>query len=219
MKAVALVLVFALVCTFAFAACKGGKPAGGKGASKNVAPGAAAENEAPGGGTSEAAVEVPPADGGQAAAPSDGKALLGLKTKDIDGGSFDAAANKGEALTIFNVWATWCSPCVDELPALAKIAKEYEAKGVRVVGIQLDAIDGKGAVDNKAIKEAKKLLAKAKAKFPSIVPSKEIESILNKASAIPMTFLVGPDGELVDTVIGGMDYNSWRAAVDKALKR
>jgi uncharacterized repeat protein (TIGR02543 family) len=154
-----------------------------------------------------------------AAPSSEGELLLNLKAKDIDGNYFDVSANKGKALTVFNVWATWCGPCVNELPAIAKMAKDYESKGVRVVGILLDAVDDDGDVDNRAVADAKKLLSEAKAEYPSIMPQAEMTDLLSKVNAIPTTFIVGPNGELVDTVIGSMDYVGWSRIFDEALNK
>jgi thiol-disulfide isomerase/thioredoxin len=147
------------------------------------------------------------------------ESLINAKTKDLDGKKFDMSTQKGKKLTVVNVWATWCSPCVEELPAIAKISKEYESKGVRVIGILLDAVQGNGAIDNNAIKEAKTLIANAKATYPSIIPEKTlINSVLKKTDAIPATFIIKSNGEVVDTILGGLDYDGWKKAIEKALK-
>jgi thiol-disulfide isomerase/thioredoxin len=117
------------------------------------------------------------------------------------------------------VWATWCGPCIDELPGLANIAKEYESKGVNVLGIMLDGIDEKGKPDQSAIDAAKKILSEAKVKFPSFIPQAEMADTMNKIDAIPVTYIVGPDGKLVDTIIGGLNYDEWKEVIDKALSK
>ena len=47
----------------------------------------------------------------------------------------------GHAITMINMWATWCDPCKEELPALAEMAESYEKKGCRIIGLCLDAED------------------------------------------------------------------------------
>ena len=42
---------------------------------------------------------------------------------------------------MINMWATWCDPCKEELPALAKMAEEYKQKGGQIIGLCLDAED------------------------------------------------------------------------------
>jgi thiol-disulfide isomerase/thioredoxin len=217
-----MVVVLALALILGFSACKAGKTAG-KGAAADPTPAGgtspAGVTEAPGGNTSGGAANKGTATGGSAASP-EGEALLNVRTKDLDGNDFDVSANKGAALTVFNVWATWCSPCVDELPAIAKVAKDFEGRDVRVIGVLLDAVGGDGAVDEAVVKDAKTILADAGVSYPSIIPDKTLlDGVLADVEAIPATFIIGPNGELVDALVGGMDYDAWSDAIDEALKR
>jgi thiol-disulfide isomerase/thioredoxin len=227
MIAAARAIALALICAFSFAACKADKPATNDAAKDNVASETPAENN---NSTAEPDATNPTIDenapDNTAASPDipvktpeDVEWLMNLKAKDIDGKDFDIPANKGKALTIYNVWATWCSPCVEELPELAKIAKDYESKGVRVVGVLIDASDENEKMIPSEIKAAKKIFADAKAEYTSIVPVGETQSILRKTDAVPATFIVGPDGKLIDTVVGSMDYDGWSKAIDKALNK
>jgi thiol-disulfide isomerase/thioredoxin len=50
-----------------------------------------------------------------------------------------AAIEKAEGPTIFNFWATFCKPCIEEIPYFQELAKKYEAAGVRLVLVNLDA--------------------------------------------------------------------------------
>lgn len=72
--------------------------------------------------------EVAPA--GKKAAPDFSLALL-------DGGHFSLSAQKGRPV-LLNFFASWCMPCREEVPALVKIQKEYEAKGISFVAIAVD---------------------------------------------------------------------------------
>ena len=54
------------------------------------------------------------------------------------GGELVAAALRGKPL-LLNFWATWCAPCVKELPELAQFGREFKAKGWQVVGLAVDA--------------------------------------------------------------------------------
>jgi thiol-disulfide isomerase/thioredoxin len=159
------------------------------------------------------------ASGQEKYASEEGAELLTMKSLDLDGAEFDVSKEKGDKLTVFNVWATWCPPCVEELPAIAKISTEYGSKGVVVIGIMLDALgeDGK-TVDEKAIASAHELLDEAGALYPSIIPTSSlIKGVLADVDAIPTSFIIGADGSLKDTIVGSMDYAAWKKAVDKAL--
>jgi thiol-disulfide isomerase/thioredoxin len=211
-------MVLALVCIFSFAACKA-KPAG-----KDVVPNNGTSKEASvddsksSNGTTGTDTANPSTDENKARAPSGIEMLMNVKAKDLDGKNFDASTDKGAALTVFNVWATWCPPCVEELPELAKIAKNYESKGVRVVGILLDGLDEKGNIDNSEIEAAKTFASKSKMEYPSIIPTSEMGKILDKMDAVPVTFIFKADGKFVDAIVGGMDYDGWSKVIEKALK-
>jgi thiol-disulfide isomerase/thioredoxin len=149
-----------------------------------------------------------------------GKPFLDVNTKDIEGDRFDMSANKGRTLTVFNVWATWCEPCIHELPYLEKLTQEYEDEGVRVIGIMLDAVGTDGKIDNNAIIAAKKILLEAKVTYPSIVPEKTLlGGVLKTDEGIPVTYIVGPDGKIVDEILGSREYDAWSEIIDSALKK
>ena len=56
-----------------------------------------------------------------------------------DGGPLVSAPNFGGRLLVLNFWATWCPPCVQETPSLSRLAQDYAARGVVVLGISVDA--------------------------------------------------------------------------------
>jgi thiol-disulfide isomerase/thioredoxin len=64
-----------------------------------------------------------------------------------DGKSMKLADLKGQVVVV-NFWATWCGPCKEEMPSLAKLAKDYADRGVKVVPISVDRLqDGQAAKD------------------------------------------------------------------------
>ena len=70
--------------------------------------------------------------------------LSNLQTVDIDGKEFSGKDFSDYDLTMVNVFATWCSPCVQEIPDLAEIQKEMKDKGVNIVGVVTDTVDQTG---------------------------------------------------------------------------
>lgn len=69
--------------------------------------------------------------------PSPYAAAPGLTGKTIDGQPYDLAAARGEVV-LLNVWATWCAPCREELPALRRLHERYAGQGFGVVGVSVD---------------------------------------------------------------------------------
>jgi len=66
-----------------------------------------------------------------------GKTPFPIEETDIKGEKFSLSALKGKVV-IIDFWAPWCAPCIKEMPALAKLYKEYKDKGLAIVGISLD---------------------------------------------------------------------------------
>ena len=65
-----------------------------------------------------------------------------------------------------NIFTTWCSPCVNEIPDLEKLYQEMKDKGVGVVGVTLDTVGSGGKQDEEAVKKAQVLQKKTKASYP-----------------------------------------------------
>ena len=90
-----------------------------------------------------------------------------------------------------NIFTTWCSPCVNEIPDLEKLYQEMKDKGVGVVGVTLDTVGSGGKQDEEAVKKAQVLQKKTKASYPFLIPdSGMMNGRLNGISAFPETFFV-----------------------------
>ncbi|KLD78869.1 TlpA family protein disulfide reductase [Xanthomonas hyacinthi] len=72
-----------------------------------------------------------------AAAARPGDPALALRLPTLDGGSLSLAQFRGRPLLV-NVWASWCEPCVREMPELDRLARAQPADGLQVLGIALD---------------------------------------------------------------------------------
>ncbi len=84
------------------------------------------------------------------------KDLRKLSTKDINGKDFTSKDFEKYDLTMVNVFATWCTACVKEIPDLVEVQNEMKSKGVNIVGVVTDAVDDNGK--NKEAIEKSKLI-------------------------------------------------------------
>ncbi|MBQ2072276.1 MAG: redoxin domain-containing protein, partial [Oscillospiraceae bacterium] len=136
---------------------------------------------------------------------------VAFETTDLDGNPISSkdlfAAGK---VTMINLWATWCHACREELPELAEIAKEYEGKGCRIVGICLDA-DEEGIPE-----EAKEILKEAGVEYLNLVPPEGVENLL-PTICYPTSFFFDSEGRLIAEPIRGAYIEEYRPALDKAL--
>lgn len=112
---------------------------------------------------------------------------------------------RGRPLLI-NFWATWCPPCVEELPLLNAFYLENQAKGWQIVGI---------AVDKLAPVQA--FLARQPLAFPVAMAGMEglalSKALGNLAGGLPFTVLLGADGRVLNRKIGKLserDLTVWR---------
>ncbi|MDL2327813.1 TlpA family protein disulfide reductase [Ruminococcaceae bacterium OttesenSCG-928-A11] len=85
-------------------------------------------------------------------------------TEDINGSSYTHESLSEHELTLINVFTTWCSPCVQEIPELEELSKNMQDKGVGIIGVVMDATTTEG------LEKAKALAQRTGATYPFIIP-------------------------------------------------
>lgn len=127
---------------------------------------------------------------------------LPLTGEFVDGKSFDPASLKGKVVLI-DFWATWCGPCVAEMPRLRKLYDKYKDRGFEIVGVPVD--DDRRAVEE-FLGENKlpwlQLVAAASKTDPATLPPHPLVADYG-ISAIPIMFLVGRDGNVLISTLRG----------------
>jgi thiol-disulfide isomerase/thioredoxin len=117
---------------------------------------------------------------------------------------------RGKPLLV-TFWATWCEPCRDEYPMLNQLAKEYAAKGLSVVGVNLDD-DGDKIL-------MRRFMARYKPIFPNFRKKKGGESEFVQAvmpgwnGAIPASFFYARDGRQIGHLVGENNRDTYEAAI------
>ena len=143
-----------------------------------------------------------------------------FETKGIDGKDYTEKVFSDYDLTLVNIFTTWCSPCVNEIPELEKLYEEMKEKGVGVVGVVLDTVGDDGKQDDATVKKAGVLQEKTKASYPFLIPdSTMMNGRLNGISAFPETFFVDKEGNIVgETYTGSHSLEEWKEIVEKELQ-
>jgi len=146
--------------------------------------------------------------------------LSNLQTVDIDGKEFSGKNFSDYDLTMVNVFATWCSPCVQEIPDLAEIQKEMKDKGVNIVGVVTDTVDQTGE-NQEALEKAKLIRERSKAEYPFLIPDKSnFNGRLSGIQAFPETFFVDKKGQIVgETYSGSHNKKAWLEIIEKELAK
>ncbi|MGN6789485.1 MAG: TlpA family protein disulfide reductase [Rhodanobacteraceae bacterium] len=130
-----------------------------------------------------------------------------LNIQTLDGKPFDLAAMRGRWV-IVNFWATWCSPCIAEMPAISKYVRTH--RNVTAIGL---AYDRSPRAD---------VLAFAK-KHPVAYPLAQLDMDdlprgIEMPASLPTTYLVAPDGHVAKRFIGPIDAKLLDAAIAAARR-
>jgi thiol-disulfide isomerase/thioredoxin len=135
------------------------------------------------------------------------QAVWTLSFQTPQGAALPLSAMRGRPL-LMNFWATWCPPCVEEMPLLDRFFRQHSAKGWQVVGL---AIDQPSAV--------RTFLARTPVTFPIGLAGLEgtelTKNLGNLAGGLPFTVVFGPDGAVRQRRMGRVseaDLAAWAQA-------
>lgn len=148
-----------------------------------------------------------------------GASLGDFTTQDVSGNTVTPDIFKDYDLTLVNVFATWCSPCIAEIPDLEKLHQQMADKSVGVVGVVLDAADQDGEVVQTALEQAQLLVEKLGVTYPVILPdATHLNGRVANIQAVPETFFVDKDGNIVgETYSGSRSLEDWTEIVENEL--
>jgi thiol-disulfide isomerase/thioredoxin len=146
-----------------------------------------------------------------------GLAHAGERITLIDAAAFDAELGSREGrVVLVNFWATWCRPCLEEIPALMQLERELGEQGFDLVAVSLDDPSG-----------AETLLEPFLDKwFPDFSTYLSVESDMDSMVSVvdpywnevlPTSYVIGRDGATVERIQGGSTAEEFAAAVRPAL--
>ena len=145
-----------------------------------------------------------------------GDSQIVFTCQDMNGNSVSETVFSESKLTMVNVWATYCNPCLREMPGLGELAGEYETGEFQIIGIISDVMEGADAatVDNAAA-----LIEMTGADYTHLLLNESVfYAFLTDVTAVPTTFFVNENGEVVDTVIGAMEKTAWEEKINALLE-
>lgn len=130
---------------------------------------------------------------------------------DTDGKAHALAALRGRWV-LLNFWASWCAPCMDELPLLVDAQRRYAGRGLQILGPALDEREPVLAV----VKQFG-LNYPVSADFAGA--SLAMELLGNQRGALPYSVLVNPQGEIAETILGSLTPESLESLITEHLGR
>lgn len=129
-------------------------------------------------------------------APRVGQPLADFTLPDLHGRAVQLAALRGKVVFI-NVWATWCQPCVEEMPTIQRLYERLHERGLEVLAVSLDAL-GAQVVGP--------FVQNYRLTFPVLLDTKSLLQRLYHTTGVPESFIVDKRGLLADKVIGPRDW-------------
>lgn len=157
----------------------------------------------------EAATEDTAADG-ETEGTEKNKVFGEFKSRTLDGEDVDQEIFAQADLTMVNVWGTFCGYCIEEMPYLGELHRQYQDQGFQIVGILTDVTEPNH-------EEAVKIVEATKADYMHILLSDDISPLV-AGIPVPTTIFLDKEGNPVGEVYAGAkDKASWEALIKEAL--
>lgn len=110
-------------------------------------------------------------------------------------------------VVLLNFWATWCVPCIEEIPSLQKLSQAYADRGLVVVG---------AAVESEP-EDIKKFVAKHQMTYPIALGDDRLQKAFPGVTGLPTTFILDKKGNIRKQLVGAADYRTFEEAIEELL--
>ncbi len=178
------------------------------GDSGGPAVGAAPEAEPP-------AVTAPEGES-QEALPSEEEAApiyITFEGTDLEGNAVSQEVFAQSGLTMVNVWATYCNPCLSEMPGLGELAAEYDPSEFQIIGVVSDVREGE---DQTPVED---LVQETGADYPHLLANASLDqALLSSVSGVPTTFFFDGEGAYLGGVVGAAEKSYWEELIHGLLE-
>jgi len=149
--------------------------------------------------TSPSVVKAPP--------NSDSKPAPSFTLQDLNGKTVSLSDFKSKVI-ILDFWATWCPPCVKEIPHFVELYKQYNDRQFVIVGISVDR-EGVGVV--------KSFVQKYGVSYPVLMTDGQVEKAYGDIVNIPTTFVIDSEGKIQRKYIGYQDKAVFEKDINSLL--
>ena len=117
------------------------------------------------------------------------------KLVSLDGNEVGSEALKGKVVVV-DFWATWCGPCVHEIPGYVAMQKKYADRGLVIVGL---------SVDRKGEAAVRPFAKRMDVNYPLAIVTPEVIAAFGELEAIPTTYLIDREGRIRHKKTGSME--------------
>ena len=117
---------------------------------------------------------------------------------DLDGRAIRLSEFKGKVV-LLNIWATWCLPCVEEMPSMEKLHQALRGDGFAILAV---------SIDESGAKTVAPFMKKHNLSFTALTDTKGIVKNLYRTTGVPESFIIDKKGIIVEKIIGARDWSS-----------
>lgn len=125
----------------------------------------------------------------------------------LGGGEVSLSALKGKVVVV-NFWATWCPPCINEMPVLNDLYVAYRDQGVEVLGLSLD---------EEGLPITKPFVEKLEVTYPIVEADRKTYQAYGNVLTIPHTFVIDREGTVSKRFVNNQTRDAFEAAIKAAL--
>jgi len=146
----------------------------------------------------------------------DASTILDFPIRDLQGHAVTVGQYKGQVVLV-NFWATWCSPCLTEMPWLISFQEKYGPRGFTVLGVSLD-VDGRNAVV--PFIESRRFEVnnhREALDYPILLGTNDTGEAFGGIIGLPTSILFSRDGKKVKTITGIMNHDDVERAIQGLL--
>ncbi|UCG07095.1 MAG: TlpA family protein disulfide reductase [Desulfobacterales bacterium] len=102
-------------------------------------------------------------------------------------------------VVLVNIWATWCPPCIEEMPSMQKLYNELSGENFEILAVSIDAL---------GIKAVAPFMKAYNLTFPALIDREGTIQNLYKTTGVPESFIIDREGILIKRIIGPLDWAS-----------
>jgi peroxiredoxin len=127
--------------------------------------------------------------------------------KDLKGRSVRLSDYKGKVV-LLNFWATWCAPCLAEMPGLARLQREYRRRGLQIIGVAYPDDDPR---------QIARVARQLRVPYPLLFGSRQTITSYQVSDVLPVTVIIDRNGNITDRILGTLEPDEFAGKVKPLL--